>query len=73
MGLSGYEASYYVDSANSKKEYPPLRGEVLADVCVIGAGYTGLSAALHLAEKGYDVTLLEAEKVGWGASGRNGG
>ena len=42
-------------------------------MCVIGGGYTGLSTALHLKKKGYDVVLLEAERVGWGASGRNGG
>ena len=44
-----------------------------ADVCVVGAGFTGISAALHLAERGYSVVVLEAERVGWGASGRNGG
>jgi len=71
--LKGYEPSYYSDSANSKADFPLLQGEVVADVCVVGAGYTGLSAALHLAEKGYSVVLLESEKVGWGASGRNGG
>ncbi|MBL4556751.1 MAG: FAD-binding oxidoreductase [Rhodobacteraceae bacterium] len=43
------------------------------DICVIGGGYTGLSAALHLAERGYDVVLVEAHRAGWGASGRNGG
>ena len=53
--------------------FPALEGEIEADVCVIGGGYTGLSAALHLRKKGYDVVLLEAERVGWGASGRNGG
>lgn len=73
MGLKGYESSFYVDSANDKQEYPALEGEHVADVCIIGGGFTGLSAALHLAEQGYDVVLLEAEKVGWGASGRNGG
>ena len=73
MGLQGYESSYYADSANEKKSYPRLQGETEADICVIGGGFTGLSAALHLAEKGYSVVLLEAEKVGWGASGRNGG
>ena len=52
---------------------PALQGEEQADVCVIGGGYTGLSTALHLRKKGYDVVLLEAERVGWGASGRNGG
>lgn len=73
MGLKGYESSYYADSANQKADYPSLKGEVQTDICVIGAGFTGLSAALHLAEMGYEVSLLEAEKVGWGASGRNGG
>jgi len=73
MGLQGYASSYYADSANEKKRYPCLQGEAEADICVIGGGFTGLSAALHLAEKGYSVVLLEAEKVGWGASGRNGG
>ncbi|MBE9398969.1 FAD-binding oxidoreductase [Pontibacterium sp. N1Y112] len=73
MSLKGYESSYYVDSANNKNDYPELKGEISADVCVIGAGFTGLSAALHLTEKGYSVALLEAERVGWGASGRNGG
>ena len=52
---------------------PALQGEEQADVCVIGGGYTGLSTALHLRKKGYDVVLLEAERIGWGASGRNGG
>ncbi len=50
-----------------------VSGEERCDVCIIGAGYTGLSAALHLAEKNYDVVLLDAHRVGWGASGRNGG
>jgi gamma-glutamylputrescine oxidase len=45
----------------------------MADVCVVGGGYTGLSAALHLAEAGFSVALVEAQRVGWGASGRNGG
>lgn len=73
MSLNGYESSYYVDSANNKKDYPQLQGELDCDICVIGAGFTGLSAALHLAEQDYKVVLLEAERVGWGASGRNGG
>jgi gamma-glutamylputrescine oxidase len=53
--------------------HPPLQGSVAADVCIIGGGYTGLSALLHLAERGYDAVLLEAARVGAGASGRNGG
>ncbi|MBN0987239.1 NAD(P)/FAD-dependent oxidoreductase [Amphritea pacifica] len=73
MSLNNFQPSYYVASANDRPDYPALIGEQQADICIIGAGYTGLSAALHLAEKGYSVTLLESETVGWGASGRNGG
>ncbi|WP_299772373.1 FAD-binding oxidoreductase [uncultured Pseudoteredinibacter sp.] len=69
----GYEPSYYSATAIGAQESPQIQGEVEADVCVVGGGYTGLSAALHLAKKGYKVVLLEAERVGWGASGRNGG
>ncbi|WP_261844376.1 NAD(P)/FAD-dependent oxidoreductase [Aliamphritea ceti] len=78
MTLSGYEPSYYSATANVSQtlagiQGQALRGETEADVCIVGAGFTGLSAALHLAQKGYSVVLLDAEKVGWGASGRNGG
>jgi gamma-glutamylputrescine oxidase len=65
--------SYYAATANPQPERPALQGQHDADVCIVGAGYTGLSAALHLAEAGYKVIVLEAAKVGWGASGRNGG
>lgn len=65
--------SYYAASANPTPPRPALQGQVEADVCVIGAGYTGLSTALFLAEAGYQVVVLEAASVGWGASGRNGG
>lgn len=68
-----YPPSWYAASAPQLPAFAPLEGQEHADVCVIGGGYTGLSAALHLREKGYDVVLLEAERVGWGASGRNGG
>ena len=68
-----YPPSYYAATKTNLPAFAPLRGEVRADVCVVGGGYTGLSAALHLAEKGYAVTLLEAHKIGFGASGRNGG
>lgn len=73
MGTWGHVASYYAATANDDAVAPPLHGTVRADVCVIGGGYTGLSAALHLRERGFDVVLLEAERIGWGASGRNGG
>lgn len=65
--------SYYAATANATTDYPPLRGASGCDVCIIGAGFTGISAALDLAERGYKVIVLEANKVGWGASGRNGG
>ena len=65
--------SWYTDTALPQPDHPELTGEIRCDVCVVGGGYTGLSAALHLAERGYDVVVLEAEKIGWGASGRNGG
>jgi gamma-glutamylputrescine oxidase len=68
-----HPASYYVASANAMPAHPPLRGSLSADVCIVGGGYTGLSALLHLAERGYDAVLLEAARVGAGASGRNGG
>ena len=65
--------SWYAASANQQLSYPPLQGEVRADVCIIGGGYTGLASAIHLRKAGYSVVLLEANRVGWGASGRNGG
>ncbi len=68
-----YPASYYAATATPLDRFPVLKGARKADVCVVGGGYTGLSAALHLAQKGYDVILLEAHRVGFGASGRNGG
>jgi glycine/D-amino acid oxidase-like deaminating enzyme len=63
----------YYDTAQPAIPTPPLDGGVRADVAIIGGGITGLSAALHLAERGASVVLLEAEQPGWGASGRNGG
>ncbi len=66
-------SSYYSASANKSLSFPPLAGDQDADICVVGAGYTGLSSALHLAEQGYKVIVIEAETVGFGASGRNGG
>ncbi|MFD1791289.1 NAD(P)/FAD-dependent oxidoreductase [Ochrobactrum teleogrylli] len=67
-GLSWYEAS-----VPERPEYPELDGSRQADVVIIGGGYTGLSAAYHLAKQGADVVLIEAERFGDGASGRNGG
>ncbi|MGD2171353.1 MAG: FAD-binding oxidoreductase, partial [Gammaproteobacteria bacterium] len=68
-----YPASYYHATCNRELDLPVLEGARRADVCIVGGGYTGLSSALHLAKRGYDVALLEARKPGWGASGRNGG
>ena len=65
--------SYYAATANWQTDHPLLAGEHRCDVAVVGAGFTGISTALHLAERGYDVAVIEANRVGWGASGRNGG
>lgn len=70
---SQHAPSYYAASAHPQPERPPLQERIEADVCIVGAGYTGLSSGLHLAEAGFNVVVLEAAKVGWGASGRNGG
>lgn len=67
------QSSYYVATAHPAASHPPLEGTVRADVCVVGAGLAGLSAALELARRGMKVVVLEAMRVGWGASGRNGG
>lgn len=71
--LGVIENSLYEAGVRRAPALPPLAGRVDADVCVIGGGYAGLSAALELAERGYKVVLLEAQRLGWGASGRNGG
>ncbi len=68
-----YPPSYWAFVTPPLAPFPALKGEAKADICVIGAGYTGLSCALHLAGAGYKVVLLEAQRVGFGASGRNGG
>jgi len=68
-----HTSSYYAASVNQSTHFPPLRGAQRADVCVIGAGFTGISTALFLTERGYNVHVIEANRAGWGASGRNGG
>ena len=68
-----YPPSFYAATATPFAPLPPLLGDAQTDVAIIGAGYTGLSAALHLAQKGFAVTVLEAHRAGFGASGRNGG
>lgn len=72
-GEAVHAPSYYAASGLRQPARPKLVGAETADVVVVGAGYTGLSTALHLAEQGFKVIVLEAQKVGWGASGRNGG
>jgi gamma-glutamylputrescine oxidase len=66
-------SNYYTATKRIDLATAPLPGDETTDVAIIGGGITGVSAALHLAEKGYKTTLLEAEHIGWGASGRNGG
>jgi glycine/D-amino acid oxidase-like deaminating enzyme len=65
--------SYYAASINRALDFTPLQGEQKADVCIIGGGFSGLNCAIELAERGLSVVLLEAHRIGWGASGRNGG
>lgn len=72
-GDGSYPGSYYAASRNIIRTPKVLEGDVEADVAVLGAGYSGLSTAIHLAEKGYKVVVVEGAGVGWGASGRNGG
>ena len=68
-----HTGSYYAASANTSTPRPALDASIHADICIVGAGFTGLSTALHLAEQGRSVVMVEGAKVGWGASGRNGG
>lgn len=68
-----HTGSYYAATVNEVTDYPALEGGKSADICVVGAGFTGVATALTLAERGYSVALIEANRVGWGASGRNGG
>ncbi len=65
--------SYYAATVSEVTDYPGLEGTVSADICVVGGGFTGTATALTLAERGYSVALVEANRIGWGASGRNGG
>ncbi len=71
--MTPHAPSYYAATARPSPERPALEGEARADVCIVGAGFTGISAALELAERGASVIVLESARVGWGASGRNGG
>src|SRR5688572_7393241 len=71
--MSGYGDTYYARTLADVTKRPSLKGALTADVAVVGGGLAGLTAALDLARAGRSVVILEAEKVGWGASGRNGG
>ncbi len=68
-----HTGSYYAATVNEVTDYPRLKEDIRADVCVVGGGFTGISTALSLAERSYKVCVLEANRIGWGASGRNGG
>ncbi len=72
MGRLAHIDSYYAASAHAAPDRPALDTSVDCDVCVVGGGIAGCSAALHLAERGYSVVLLEEHRIGWGASGRSG-
>src|SRR3979490_301223 len=71
--LASYPESYYSATAALPAPAPPLASAITADVCIVGAGMAGCSAAMQLAERGLKVVLLEEQRAGWGASGRNGG
>ncbi|MGY2402102.1 NAD(P)/FAD-dependent oxidoreductase [Pseudomonas sp. SDO5271_S396] len=73
MQSSDHARSYYRATANAMPERPSLDADLSADVCVIGGGFTGVNTAIELAQRGLSVVLLEARRIGWGASGRNGG
>ena len=73
QSTSDYPASYYAATRNDDVSRPALDGDVRTDVCIVGGGFSGINVAIELAERGYDVVLLEQHRIGWGASGRNGG
>src|SRR5579863_5943323 len=73
LAMPDYVSSYYSASASLRPPAPPLQGQLSTDVCVLGGGIAGCSAALSLAERGFGVVLLEQRRLGWGASGRSGG
>jgi len=73
LAQSRHIDSYYAATAIGAPDCPALSGPIEADICIVGAGYAGISAALNLAERGYSVAVLESHRIGWGASGRNGG
>ena len=68
-----YPHSYYLDTAKEIYAHPQLEGNITADVCIVGGGFSGINTAIELRQRGLSVVLLEAKRIGWGASGRNGG
>ncbi|MFB2720363.1 NAD(P)/FAD-dependent oxidoreductase [Shewanella xiamenensis] len=68
-----YPHSYYLDTAKEIYAHPQLEGSITADVCIVGGGFSGINTAIELRQRGLSVVLLEAKRIGWGASGRNGG
>jgi glycine/D-amino acid oxidase-like deaminating enzyme len=68
-----YPDSYYLATANALEPQPQLAERIGVDVCIVGGGFSGINTAIELAQKGFSVALLEAKRIGWGASGRNGG
>src|SRR5271170_6153651 len=71
--MADYTDTYYARTLTEPGERAPLEGTIDAETCVVGGGLAGLATALDLAERGRSVVLLERHRVGWGASGRNGG
>jgi gamma-glutamylputrescine oxidase len=71
--MKEHTGSWYAATVGEVTNYPQMEGSLSVDVCIVGAGFTGVSTALTLAERGYDVAVVEANRVGWGATGRNGG
>lgn len=72
-GNAQHARSYYAATARRQADYPTLEQDLIADVCVIGGGFTGVNTAIELVRRGLSVVLLEGRRIGWGASGRNGG
>lgn len=73
MNPENHTNSYYANSIKEETNYPVLEEDLTTDICIVGGGFSGVSAALYLSELGYKVVIIEANKVGWGATGRNGG